>query len=157
MPNATIHPLAEDSPTKASVRAVTRDTMLHTISDRIQQSHEQHQGPVRDEAEQHRQSAASSHQENQVPQNEGSLSPGKPTRQLPCPRYNIERLVELGKNVQVSSEVLLKVKPDAIAGMSGHPCVFLHINVFNRDSANIQPEVADTIDRKPFPVHGDRS
>ena len=109
----------EDSPTRASARVTTRIAMLNTISDRVQQSQEQSQAPGHAEALQHKLDTVTSSPISQIPKeltDKGSPPLIEAARPSPFLRYEIETLIELGSGVQEASKVLLKVKPDAIAG-----------------------------------------
>lgn len=104
--------------TEASVRAATRNAMLTTIHGRLQQSQELHVVALRDKELQEDQSVVSGCPEKQpLEVSEVRLSPPSQKRLQPLHyhRYEIARLIELGKNVQDSPKVLLNVKPEAIA------------------------------------------
>ena len=101
----------EESPTRASTRAITRIAMLSKLSDRVQQSQEDYQTLHTDISTQ--QNAAT------IPsQNVRTIGGMAHEKSLPINsrRYDIETLIEIGSTVQDYSEVLLKIKPEAIAG-----------------------------------------
>ena len=113
--------VAEGIATKASTRAVTRNTMLNTISDRVQQSQEQHEALAHNVVlQQDSPSVLRSHGKEPYKVSKGKEIPllEENLRRLPNHKYEIPTLIELGKDARESSKVLLKIRPEAIAGKS---------------------------------------
>ena len=93
--------------------------MLNTIYDRVQQSQEHHQAQSHDKAtlcELHTTSSTPIPRVHEELAQRNPPSLGQTIRPSPFFRYDPETLIELGREVQESPEVLLKVKPEAIAG-----------------------------------------
>ncbi len=109
----------EESPTRASTRATTRMAMLNKISDRVQQSQDEYQTLHANFKPQENPSATLSPQKlghNEGVADEDNSSVHLTSCRSVSHRYDIETLIELGSKVQDFSEVLLKIKPEAIAG-----------------------------------------
>ncbi len=114
----------EESPTRASTTATMRMDMLSKISDRVQQSQEDSSTGLQQDSD--ASLPAASHMLNVEKMDDKRISSVKmPGHSSLHRRYEISTLLELGSRVQDTSEILLKIKPEAIAGVCAHDLLSL--------------------------------